>query len=314
MIKIDNFSQFWDLRKDELSLRDSIMTYSDNINIRSLQLKEIGITSKLLNDWIEAKLVNKVDVVDNKWRLFSLSEAIWIKFVEELRYFGTPLSEIAALKSNIYDFNPEFLKEIVGELNKVSNDNKLFNDFRDEANVHIRKSNVELFKEYEMINISMFDWILIYTMIFDLDFVFLFNRTYGGFLELSGKINKELGLNNIQNIYPEIMSDSFALIKMKSIYKKFFNNEKIKQGGEFYLGIVTKKERELLEYVKSGDYSSINIKIDGGMINLLRVTKKDGNKLMAEIGRIIKKGDYKEITFLTRDGRIVRYDEVDIIK
>jgi hypothetical protein len=172
----------------------------------------------------------------------------------------------------------------------------------------------QLKKEYERIGITFFDLIMIYTLIFDLEVGFCFTKSIGNFVDYSNKLGSELGLNNMDAYQKAIGKESFAVINMKSIYKEFFGNNRIKQSEDFYFGIVTQKEKELLEYIRSGEYSSINIKVEDGMIKLVKVTKKDGDKLMQQIARLLKKGDFKEITFLSRDGRIVRYDEVDIIK
>jgi hypothetical protein len=155
---------------------------------------------------------------------------------------------------------------------------------------------------------------MIYTLIFDLEVGFCFTKSIGNFVDYSNKLGNELGLKNMDAYQKAIGKESFAVINMKSIYKEFFGNDRIKQSENFYFGIVTQKEKELLEYIRSGEYSSINIKVEDGMIKLVKVTKKDGDKLMQQIARLLKKGDFKEITFLSRDGRIVRYDEVDIIK
>jgi len=73
-------------------------------------------------------------------------------------------------------------------------------------------------------------------------------------------------------------------------------------------GIVTQNEKELLEYIRSGEYSSINLKVEEGVIKLAKVTNNDGDKLMQQIIRLLKNGDFKEIIFFSRDGRIVKYE------
>ena len=172
----------------------------------------------------------------------------------------------------------------------------------------------QLKKEYKQFGISLFDLIMIYTLIFDLEVGFFFTKSIGNFVDYSNKLGSVLGLNNLDEYQKAIGKESFAVINMKSIYRQFFSNERIKQSETFYFGIATQKEKELLEYIRSGEYSSISIKVEEGLIKLVKVTKKDGDKLMQQIARLLKKGDFKEITFLSRDGSIVRYDEVDIIK
>ena len=316
LFKINNISDFVELTKNQEMMEKTLKSYAQQLHERSLHIKEVGISGKLLNDWIEAGIVNKVEVLYNKWRFFSISEAIWIKFAAELRYFGVTLPKIKMLKENICEFNKEVINELSDAIKGIPNpkENESIDYIKSKFSELQLIPEAQLKKEYERIGISFFDLIMIYTLIFDLEVRFCFTKSTGNFIDYSNKLGSVLGLNNLDAYQKVIGKESFAVINMKSIYQEFFSNDRIKQSDNFYFGIVTQKEKELLEYIRSGEYSSINIKVEEGIIKLTKATKKDGDKLMQQIGRLLKKGDFKEITFLSRDGRIVRYDEVDIIK
>ncbi len=314
--KINNFSDFIELTKNRELMEKTFKSYAEHLHARTLHIKEVGISGKLLNDWFEVGVVNKVEVIGKEWRLFSLSEAIWIKFVSELRFFGVSLPQIKILKESICEFNYEFVNDLSNSIKDVPfvKENESLDYVKSKFSELQLIPEEQLKKEYERIGITFFDLIMIYTLIFDLEVGFCFTKSIGNFVDYSNKLGSELGLNNMDAYQKAIGKESFAVINMKSIYKEFFGNDRIKQSEDFYFGIVTQKEKELLEYIRSGEYSSINIKVEEGMIKLAKVTKKDGDKLMQQIARLLKKGDFKEITFLSRDGSIVRYDEVDIIK
>jgi len=316
LTKINNFSDFIELTKNQELMEKTFKSYAEHLHARTLHIKEVGISGKLLNDWFEVGVVNKVEVIGKEWRLFSLSEAIWIKFVAELRFFGVSLPQIKILKESICEFNYEFVNDLSNSIKDVPvvKENESLDYVKSKFSELQLIPEEQLKKEYERIGITFFDLIMIYTLIFDLEVGFCFTKSIGNFVDYSNKLGSELGLNNMDAYQKAIGKESFAVINMKSIYKEFFGNNRIKQSEDFYFGIVTQKEKELLEYIRSGEYSSINIKVEDGMIKLVKVTKKDGDKLMQQIARLLKKGDFKEITFLSRDGRIVRYDEVDIIK
>ena len=74
------------------------------------------------------------------------------------------------------------------------------------------------------------------------------------------------------------------------------------------------KERDLLERVKSDNYSKITVTLASGQIILTRATKRNNDKLMKQLARLMKKGDFLQVEFVTRDGSIVKYDETEIIK
>jgi DNA-binding transcriptional MerR regulator len=314
--KVNKFSDYIDLAKNPEMFEKTYKSYSEHIHARTLHIKEVGISGKLLNDWVEAGIVNKPEVIDNKWRLFSLSEAIWIKFVAELRYFGVTLPQIKIIKEKVCEFNREFINEITDTIKAIPNpkDNESFSYFKSKAIEMQNLSEDQLRRDYERLGMSQFDFMMIHTLVFDLELVFCSTKTAGSFIDYSNRFGKELGLDILEEYRKTIGQESFAVINMKSIYQEFFSNEKINQSDDFYFGIVTQKEKDILKYIRSGEYSSVSIKVEEGIIKLTKVTKKDVDKLMNKIGRLLKKGDFKEISFLSRDGRIVRYDEVDIIK
>jgi DNA-binding transcriptional MerR regulator len=314
--KVNKFSDYIDLAKNPEMFGKTYKSYSEHIHARTLHIKEVGISGKLLNDWVEAGIVNKPEVIDNKWRLFSLSEAIWIKFVAELRYFGVTLPQIKIIKERACEFDKEFFKELSDAIKAVPNpkDNESLSYIKSKAIEIQHLSDDQQRRDYERFGISYFDLIMIHTLVFDLDVIFCFTKTVASFIDLSNKFGREVGLDVLEEFRKTMGRESFAVINMKSIYQEFFSNEKIDQSDDFYFGIVTQKEREILNYIRSGEYSSVSIKVEDGIIKLAKVTKKDVDKLMNKIGRLLKKGDFKEISFLSRDGRIVRYDEVDIIK
>lgn len=314
--KINNFSDFIELTKNQELMEKTFKSYAEHLHARTLHIKEVGISGKLLNDWFEVGVVNKVEVIGKEWRLFSLSEAIWIKFVAELRFFGVSLPQIKILKESICEFNKDVITEISNAIIALPNpkENETLEYIKSKFSELHLVPEAQLKKEYKQFGISLFDLIMIYTLIFDLEVGFFFTKSIGNFVDNSNKLGSVLGLNNLDEYQKAIGKESFAVINMKSIYRQFFSNERIKQSETFYFGIATQKEKELLEYIRSGEYSSISIKVEEGLIKLVKVTKKDGDKLMQQIARLLKKGDFKEITFLSRDGSIVRYDEVDIIK
>ena len=314
--KLNKIEDLIELSKNPELFEELFKSYSLQLQNRSLQIKEVGVSSKLLNDWIESGIVNKVEVENNKWRLFSLSEAIWIKFVGELRYFGVPIAQIRIIKENICEFNKKFLDDISDAVGAIPNSgsNRSLNFIQSKFNELQNTTEAQLKKEYDRFGISLFELIIIYTLVFDLELVFCLTKSIGIFVDCSNKLGLELGLGNFEQFQRSIGKESFAAINVKSICKDFFSNDRIKQNESFYFGIITPKERELLDYIKTGEYSSITIKIDESIIKLVRLTKKDGDKIMKQIARLLKKGDFKEISFLSRDGSIVRYEEVDIIK
>ena len=88
------------------------------------------------------------------------------------------------------------------------------------------------------------------------------------------------------------------------------------EGGQFVwnLQLMNKFEKDILAKVRSGDYQQVIVKIDNGEVIQLRLKKKKDDATENKISRLFKKGDYKEIQLITRDGKVISYDETEIIK
>ena len=58
----------------------------------------------------------------------------------------------------------------------------------------------------------------------------------------------------------------------------------------------------------------VTIKIDNGSIIQMRLTKKSDDAMIRKISRLLKRGDYKEIELISKDGSVVKCIETDIVK
>ena len=169
--KINNFSDFIELTKNQELMEKTFKSYAEHLHARTLHIKEVGISGKLLNDWFEVGVVNKVEVIGKEWRLFSLSEAIWIKFVAELRFFGVSLPQIKILKESICEFNKDVITEISNAIIALPNpkENETLEYIKSKFSELHLVPEAQLKKEYKQFGISLFDLIMIYTLIFDLN-------------------------------------------------------------------------------------------------------------------------------------------------
>jgi hypothetical protein len=317
--QIDPINLFTAIRnaEKEPAQVERIMNYLNQIHEPMFHAKEVGLSSKLINDWIKAGIIDE-GKEDNKdqWRKFSLVEGVWLKFVEELRFFGVGLNEIKGYKKRLFDIDMERIQEMRAFYlaNRDQNeDYKLFSYGFEEI---FTNGDEEALKILQKINPTSFALALFVVLLHRENIVFVFNQQMYAYLDLSGGIAKEFpdehaGLDELNE---HLISHSFAMINFKSLLTRFFDNEKVEPNEDFYFGIMSKKEKELLDRIKSDDYSKITVTLQSGQIVLTRATKKNNDKLMKQLARLMKKGDFLHVEFITRDGSIVKYDETEIIK
>jgi len=310
---------FESLRKSDDNSKDAqkIMGYLSKINEPNFYIKEVGISSKLIKDWIKATIVDEVIEKDNEgWRKFSLAEAIWLKFVEELRYFGVGLPELAQYKKRLFEIDINFFKAQKEAFQKNKGKNDLFLKLSKYYEGIFANGDEEALRQLKLFQPTSFAVTLLLVMAQKMDIAFVFNQQMCGFIELSGTFRKEFPdeQETVNELQKHLSNHSFTIINFKSLLTRFFDNEKVAPSEAFYLGIMSEKERDLLERVKSDNYSKITVTLASGQIILTRATKKNNDKLMKQLARLMKKGDFLQVEFVTRDGSIVKYDETEIIK
>ena len=64
--KTNKIADLFELLKNQEMLEKTFKSYSEQLHARTLHIKEVGISGKLLNDWFDAGIVNKVEVI-KKW-------------------------------------------------------------------------------------------------------------------------------------------------------------------------------------------------------------------------------------------------------
>lgn len=77
-------------------------------NDQRLTVKDIGISSRVLNHWAKNKMLPEGTVSDDpEWKRFSFIEFIWLELIVKMREFGLPLKTIARAKGWIMQRNKD---------------------------------------------------------------------------------------------------------------------------------------------------------------------------------------------------------------
>ncbi len=288
-----------------------IEKYIEAINTPCFQLREVNVSSKLISDWIKLGLLNQPLKLERR-REFSLVEAVWIKFIEELRYFGVSIQNIQSLKKNIFDDSLAVLRDNIHLLTpnhfKSQTAKKFTEDFKREV-----ISNKEIEKVFSLPGFNTFSVLIILHFTIKLQLAFCIDEEGGYFIGF-GKALDNFNPKLSEQLAQRLSQKSFSLINIQGIITKFFDNDKLKGNIDLYTLIMTPDEKEVIEKIRTGNYKEITIKLDNGGITQLRLGKKQDEDLIKKISRLMKKGDYKEIHLKVRDGMTIHSTETDIIK
>lgn len=279
----------------------------DNIKKPLLHIKEVGITSKQIMDWKKAGLFYETN--PNGWTEFSVRDAIWLKFIQELRKFGMPYEVIKQVK-DAFLFDYDSIKEKISQIKENEPRNKIVkitSGFFDNA-----PSNKD-FNANEQLN--LFDSILVALLLFksEIDISFYFDEDHFAFVPSYEPLTN-FQKDNLDKLQYLMSKKSFVLINMKFLMSGFFENEKLDHVEDLFIGMMNRFEKEILTKVRSGEFKQVTVKIDNGEVFQLRLKKKKDTEIENKVSRLFKKGDYKEIHLLTRNGKVISYDESDIVK
>jgi DNA-binding transcriptional MerR regulator len=274
-----------------------------------LHTKEIGVTSKQILDWKKAGLLLESDSNHEGWTEFNIRDGIWLKFISELRKFGMPYVDIKRVK-NSFLHKVSSIQEKISTLRKNEPNNDavgIVDDFM--------KKNLSSIDLEENQTVNEFDILIVILLLFksEVNISFYFDEDHFAFVPSYEPITNTQK-ESISELNKLMYKKSFALINIKSLVSVFFENEKLDHVDDLFLGLMNKFEKDILEKVRSGDYQQVIVKIDNGEVIQLRLKKKKDDATENKISRLFKKGDYKEIQLITRDGKVISYDETEIIK
>ena len=109
-----------DINKFNLTEKE-IKTYTKYLQTRTFYISEIGYTTRKEI----CVLINKFKILDvplpngNGWRVFSLDEALWIKFIQKLREYKVSFKEIDKIKKLFSDFNSVLILSLINDVDIV---------------------------------------------------------------------------------------------------------------------------------------------------------------------------------------------------
>ena len=81
-----------------------------NISEQKHKISDVNLSSRILNHWYDAGIINDDRPNGKGWKKFSLAEIVWIEIIRKLRNFGFDLKKIKKVKDEIdlYNFDKNY--------------------------------------------------------------------------------------------------------------------------------------------------------------------------------------------------------------
>lgn len=240
------------------------------INEKRFKVSDIPLSYRQVNVLSSAKLLGTDPGNKGHWRKFSFKELVYISLLVELKKFGFDHKQIRRLYDSFFK-NPDY----DGELG--------FN--KDIADTAIA---------------CVFAGIEISVLAFSDGVVYLYDPT--NFLQagISESSYIRITLNHIVNdilvkigkepVYPELTVDNLCSTVFESSQ--------------------TIEEKQVIDLLRSDDYSFIKVKKKDGKINVVYAERDNQGKntpSSVDLINTLKESDFQDISITKRDGKIVNY-------
>jgi hypothetical protein len=290
--------------------------YQMVFNHPRFRTRETGVSRRDISVWKKEGLFPSSDTIDTTWNEFSLIECIWLRLVSRLKKFGCDNNFILEFKEMVFSQKAKDYRNAFSlGLTHLADNDDLENMYQ-KAQLRIEQmSDDALEKGLKEANYSLFGTILIPTCLFKMNMVIYFfdNSISFAIMEIpQNKTHEE----NIANILRQLSASSYFAINLKVLCSDFFENEHLVIDNDYYWAIMNLGERKVLNEIRSSKVKQVTINIKDGSITHIKPMREDKENadMIRKLSRLMKKGEYKQIELITRDGDIIKYEETDIIK
>lgn len=290
--------------------------YQAVFNHPRFRTRETGVSRRDISVWKKQGLLPNNNTDETSWNEFSLIECIWLRLVAKLKKFGMDNKFILDFKEIAFSQKADDYRNIY----RLNPDNSVYDHGSDNIYQKAQQklehmSDEELESVLKDINFSFFGTMIMPACIMKMNMVVFFFEDDISLLNLSTASN-EIHKANLTKVLSQLTTRTCVTINLKELCFDFFDNEQLHIDNDYYWGLMNFGERRVLNEIRSSKVKQVTIKIKDGSITHIKPMREDkeNEAMIRKLSRLMKKGEYKQIELITRDGNIVKYDETDIIK
>ena len=265
---------------------------------KKFTLKDFNFSPRVANHWIEKGLIANDHQAGKKIKL-SLSEAFWLKLVDQLRSFNVSLESIKRIKSDFFDRNynvfegltKQQITEQLMQLKLVNPQNLKFFDLD------------QYLLELSKIQLNDFELMIQSILIERTPFFLIFDTKSNFILLKEGQFSNES--EAFQMEYEQITRRSHIRISMNNVLEEFVESFGPLNSFE-RVPILTKQESEVVQLMRTEDVSKVEIRYNGNSKpQMVEITTKNMINERARLNEIILSRGYQDITLKTQNGHVV---------
>ncbi|MDA0732278.1 MAG: hypothetical protein O2837_05355 [Bacteroidetes bacterium] len=247
------------------------------------------------------------DVEKGKWKKLNCFEYVWVKLVEQLRFYGFTYKAILTLKEEMF---------------QNLNDKGLVDFMKKDSAYFIEKTGGQLTEEdFEKLTLEDIYLPLFFCLLLDVIVngdkmsILIAQENPSDLHLLSSTLLKDLAHFEIEDGLSDILSKTHVSISLSDIIAKFL----VEGEGAFQqrrTTILSEEEHNLLKVIRNKPQSlkSIKIKYQNQKADLIEVSSLKKVELESRLMDHIQKGAYLNIEIVTDKSGIIRFENTKKIK
>jgi len=294
----------------------SLLELRARLHGKPYKVIDTGIHPKILADWNRKDLL-MVKPEPNKMHRFSLTEFVWVKFIEKMRAHNFPLTTIKAFKDDIIGtsildhldgITPSVLFDIMKDMDEIKEDPEDFRKFLHQVGTEKIVSDM-----LPQLGISGNPLELFIMLSLFLQTPISFLIDHQGKWILFNPLMLNDGAYEKQDI-TDLFSRSFVSISLSEVLSEVLvlSDLEILNG---QLMVISDMEANVLEALREDNLISVIVRFDkNNELDLMEVKKLHESEREARLMDMMLKDGYHDITVKTQDGKIVRCENTRKVK
>ena len=276
------------------------------LNEKPYRVVDTGIHAKILADWNRKGLL-MVKPEANKMHRFSLTEFVWVKFIEKMREYNFPLKAIQNFKNRLLDDEVSSLDDVWDEsvvFDAILKLEEGKNPERIKAYLQTpeAKENTKMFMPDAVQQGNLLEAIIVMSLYLKTPISFFIDDEGHGIL--FNPIMLQDGLYDNKDI-ERLFSSSFVSISLTEVLAKVLSLSDI----DFLYGqlmVISDQEANVLQAMREDDLDSVVVRYDkNNEMDLMEITKIEMPDREIRLLELLLKDGYQDITIKTQQGKVV---------
>ena len=276
------------------------------LNEKPYRVVDTGIHAKILADWNRKGLL-MVKPEANKMHRFSLTEFVWVKFIEKMREYNFPLKAIQNFKNSLLDdevsslddaWDESVMFEAILKLEEGKNPERI----KAYLKTPEAKENTKMFMPDAVQQGNLLEAIIVMSLYLKTPISFFIDDEGHGIL--FNPIMLQDGLYDNKDI-ERLFSSSFVSISLTEVLAKVLSLSDI----DFLYGqlmVISDQEANVLQAMREDDLDSVVVRYDKNhQMDLMEITKIEMPDREIRLLELLLKDGYQDITIKTQQGKVV---------